>query len=498
MRLNLRITRRQLSSAALLLFSPNSIWIQAARAQSQDTQTQEIQQLKDKLQRLDDMMSEVRAEISALELKGQQNVPVSPLTQKPAGAQKTPSQPEPMVAIPSEAVVTEPQAGAVPLEGEITEAKGTAKFYGFAMLDSGYDFGQVDPNWYDVVRPTKLPAYYNEFAPSGTVYAGVRQSRFGVKSSMPTPYGNLDTIFEFELFGTGIDAGQTTFRLRHAYGELGAIGAGQTWSPFMDIDVFPNTIEYWGPNGMVFFRNVQLRWMPIRGERGGVTIALERPGASGDQGVYADRIELSNIRPRFNWPDLSGNVRFDRNRGYLQMAAIVRKIGWVDTSGNATNLGGSVVGWGINLTSNLNLSKGKANVAKLAFTYGHGDENYMNDAPLDVGIATTPPGSPVPIKGVALPVLGIVAFLDHSWSERFTSSGGFSMVNMYNSDAQLPSDFHRGYYSVDNLLYHPTPRVTMGGEFQWGRRLNFSDGFSSNDYRMQFSFKYDWEKSFVY
>ena len=31
----------------------------------------------------------------------------------------------------------------------------------------------------------------------------------------------------------------------------------------MDLDVFPNSLEYWGPNGMVFFRNVQLRWMPI-------------------------------------------------------------------------------------------------------------------------------------------------------------------------------------------------------------------------------------------
>ena len=81
---------------------------------------------------------------------------------------------------------------------------------------------------------------------------------------MPTDVGEIKTIFEFELFGTGVDAGQTTFRLRHACGELGQFGAGQTWSPFMDIDVFPNSIEYWGPNGMVFFRNVQVRWMPSR------------------------------------------------------------------------------------------------------------------------------------------------------------------------------------------------------------------------------------------
>ena len=85
------------------------------------------------------------------------------------------------------------------------------------------------------------------------------------------------------MFGTGVDAGQTTFRLRHAYGELGQFGAGQYWTSSGHRRV-PESIEYWGPNGMVWFRNVQVRWMPIKG-RNSVTIALERPGASGDQGV---------------------------------------------------------------------------------------------------------------------------------------------------------------------------------------------------------------------
>ena len=229
--------------------------------------------------------------------------------------------------------------------GARAEGSTKAEVYGFAMLDMGYQTKQNDPAWFDVLRPTKLPAYKDQFGEDGRWFAGVRQSRLGVKSFTPTSLGELKTIFEFELFGTGVDAGQTTFRLRHAWGELGQIGAGQTWSPYMDPDVFPNSVEYWGPNGMVFFRNVQMRWMPIRSKRGSITIALERPGASGDQGVYADRIELANIRPRFNFPDLSGNARIVRDWGYVQVAGIVRKIGWVDTSGNPINLGGSVVGW---------------------------------------------------------------------------------------------------------------------------------------------------------
>ena len=30
-----------------------------------------------------------------------------------------------------------------------------------------------------------------------------------------------------------------------------------------------------------------------------------------------------------------------------------------------------------------------------------------------------------------------------------------------------------------------------GVEFQWGRRENFSDGFKADDYRLQFSVKYN-------
>jgi cell division protein FtsB len=489
MRSSVRMNQITIGAVSLLLFSFSSIWTRPARAQSQSRQ-QDIQQLKNKLDQLEQTMGEVKAEINALEMEEK---PAAVSAQNPAKGQKTPEQPESVIAVPSEVVLpqgTDP----VPIEGEITEKQDTISFYGFAMLDSGYDFGQINPNWYDVERPTQLPSFTNQFAPSGNVYAGVRQTRFGVKSSSPTKLGDLNTIFEFELFGTGVDAGQTTFRLRHAYGELGPIGAGQTWSPFMDIGVFPNTIEYWGPNGMVFFRNVQLRWMPVRKKGGSVTLALEKPGGSGDGGVYADRIELSDITPRFNFPDLSGNARIDRKWGYLQAAGIVRKIGWVDTSNNTTNLGGSVVGWGINLTSNLYLSKN--NVAKLAFVYGRGIENYMNDAPFDVGIQHNPPNSPVPIKGVALPVYGVVAFLDHTWNQHFTSSAGYSLVDIQNSNAERASDFHQGDYVVANLLYHPIPKVMMGGEFQFGRRVNYLDGFSFNDYKMQFSFKFDWDKSF--
>ena len=124
------------------------------------------------------------------------------------------------------------------------EPKPRLDIYGFAMLDFGYNFTSINPNWFDTMRVTRLPKFDEEFGKDGSVFAGVRQSRLGVKGFTPTKLGELQTTFEFELFGTGVDEGQTTFRLRHAYGELGRFGAGQTWSPFSDTDVFPNSVEY--------------------------------------------------------------------------------------------------------------------------------------------------------------------------------------------------------------------------------------------------------------
>ena len=442
-------------------------------------QTPEVEQLKKRLQTLEQTVIELKGQIDAIEAKKKSSTP--------AIVEATYSEP----VTPADTASTAP---AKPQDNNKGES--TFQIYGFAMLDAGYQFKQNHPDWFDVIRPVKLPSFPNEFAPNGKTYYGVRQSRLGVKSTTPTNYGELKTQFEFELFGTGVDAGQTTFRLRHAYGELGQFGAGQTWSPFMDIDVFPNSLEYWGPNGMVFFRNVQFRWMPLKG-RNSVTIALERPGASGDQGVFADRIELQGIRGKFDLPDLSGNVRFTRDWGYFQVAGMLRRIKWVDVLDDEFDLGGTETGAGVNLTSNVKFSKN--DTGRFAFVFGQGIQNYMNDAPVDVGIELTPGGDPRrPITGVALPMWSMVAFLDHNWNKRFSTAIGYSMLDIDNSSGQAPNAFRRGHYGLGNLLFYPTENSMVGGEFQWGRRENFLDGFKVDDFRIQFSFRYNFSKTFTF
>ena len=369
--------------------------------------------------------------------------------------------------------------------------KPSMDIYGFAMMDIGHDFNAINPDWFDVMRPTKLPSFPLEFGKNNSTFAGVRQTRFGVKTSVPTDLGELKTIFEYELFGTGVDAGQTTFRLRHAYGELGEFGAGQTWSPFMDPDVFPNSLEYWGPPGMVFYRNVQFRWMPLRGDTH-VTIALERPGASGDQGATAGLIQLQNVRPRFPLPDLTGEFTWGgHNWGYLRFAGVVRKIHWDDLVPDQFDLSGNATGWGVNVSSNINWGANKKNVIRLQAVYGAGIENYMNDATVDIGAQLNLSDPRSPVVGKALPVFGTVAFFDHKWNEKWSSTGGYSSIRIDNTSGQLSSSFKYGQYALANIWYYPVDKVQMGVEYQWGHRDNDSDGFKQNGNKLQVSFKYN-------
>ncbi len=389
-------------------------------------------------------------------------------------------------ALPVSAQTTQPPPS-VSVSG--TSPKPSFDIYGFAMLDMGHNFTQIHPDWFDTLRLTRLPKVKDEFGQDQSTFAGVRQSRLGFKSTSPTSIGELKTIFEFELFGTGVDAGQTTFRLRHAWGEIGQFGAGQYWSPFTDPDVFPNSLEYWGPTGIAWYRNVQVRWTHYLSENSLFMAALERPGASGDGGVYASRIELQNITPRFPVPDFSAAYKYSQGWGYVRAAGQVRAIKWDDNLDDAFDLSGSATGWGLNLTSNL--KAGKNDVLRLGFVFGEGIQNAMNDSPIDIGLVKNLSDPVRPVIGDPIPITAFSVFLDHKWNDRFTSAIGYSRQDNDNTDAQAPDAFKSGDYFLGNLLCTPVENAMIGGELQWGRRTNFSDGFHSDGVKLQFSVKYN-------
>jgi hypothetical protein len=368
------------------------------------------------------------------------------------------------------------------------EKKNSFELYGTVMADGGYNFNTIDPNWFDVMRPSKLPSYKNEFDPNGNVFFSVRQTKLGVKSSTSTRLGELKTQFDFDLFGFGKDVGQTTFHLVNAYGQLGKVGAGQTACAFMDTDVFPIVMDYWGPLSRVFFLNIQLRYVAIEKENERLIFALERPGGTADGGDYANSIELQNVKPVLRLPNITAHYRKVWEWGHIQIASIAKSIKWKDLDTSGYDLSGSTVGWGGNLSTVINATN-KIKL-KMQGVYGKGIENYIADVTPDIGLKSQPGNLTQPLQGTALPVWGFFTFAEITWNKNFESSIGYSMEKIKNSDLQSTNAFKRGQYGLVNLRYQPTSNLIMAAEYQYGRRDNFSNGFHSTGNKIQLSFEF--------
>ncbi|HEY6503578.1 MAG TPA: DcaP family trimeric outer membrane transporter [Chitinophagaceae bacterium] len=366
--------------------------------------------------------------------------------------------------------------------------KNSFEVYGFILTDGGYNFNSIDPNWFDVMRPTKLPKYKNEFGTSGNYFISVRQTRLGVRSSTATRFGELKTQFDFDLFGFGKDVGQTTIHLVNGFAQLGKFIAGQTPSTFMDTEVFPVTLDYWGPSSRIFFLNIQLRYTPVYTEKERFAIAFERPGATADGTDYSNSVDIQNVKPRLPLPNLVTHYRHNWKWGHTQVGAIAKYLEWKDISPTPSqDLSGSDIGWGFNASTVINA--GKRLKFKLQGEYGEGFENYMADPSPDVALGSNP-GNPLsPVKGKALPAWGFLSFVELEWTPKLKSSAGYSMINIKNADLQSPDAFRRGEYALINLRCYPADNAMFGIEYQYGKRHNFSDGFYSNGNKIQFSFK---------
>jgi hypothetical protein len=359
-------------------------------------------------------------------------------------------------------------------------SKPSFEIYGFGMVDYIQDFKRMPGDWDATLRPTKIPV--PELGNDGQAILSARQSRLGVRASVPAGGYDLKGRVEFDFFGRGGSsgradaAGQDTIRLRRAYGEWGPVLGGLTDSLFMDDDYWPNIIDYWGPAGMVFYRNVQIRFTHVAGMHS-FAFALERPGA--DLQAYPE--DLPDLAADNKLPDFTARYRLTQKWGYAQLSGILRKLGY-NAQGGITQ--GSVVGWGLNASSTWRVLPDKVHLL-LAVAGGQGVSNYWNDATPDVAAG----GTLANPRAEAVPILGISAYADVYWTPLFTSSVGYSRTMIETTSLQPTDAFKTGQYASANVLVHPVANFVAGPEFLWGQRTN-NNGQTGHDYRLQISFKY--------
>jgi hypothetical protein len=342
-----------------------------------------------------------------------------------------------------------------------SDNKSYMKIYGSIKLNGAYDIGGLQ---------TKQTFSTFDIPTGGTVtekrfFMSPYQSRLGFEVKLFTKFGPVNMKLESDFLGTG-----NSFRIRHAYGNLGDFLLGQTWSVFGDPSSIPNTVDVDGPNSSLGERTIQIRYEP-KNSFMNWTIALESPNPD------ISNPDSLNLEPVFqSFPDVASRIKFTQSWGYMRLAGIFRSI----TVRNIDQSTRILAGYGGLFSGSIILKKRYH--ADYQFTIGKGISRYITGL---TGKGQDVVFDPVQKVNRLLTVLGGYFSLRKQWNMKLSSALTFGLLKIFNQDFQPADSFKESYYISLNTFISVTESSNVAVEYSFGKRIN-KDGTSGNANRISF------------
>lgn len=291
-----------------------------------------------------------------------------------------------------------------------------------------------------------------------------------------TPIGDFMVYMESDFRGQ--NAGSYDMRLRQAYIQLGRIRVGKAWSTFCDPASAPPTVDFEGPSGSVFARNVMLQYAQNLGKHWSFAAAVESASAT-----YSPIPEQSQaISQRI--PDIPAYVQYewDGGQSHIRLSGLFRALSYRNLL-KATNE--YTIGWAAQLSGMVNLAPPITLYYQAA--YGQGYANYLNDLGGD-GYDLIPQGTDG--KLIAPYAMGIVGGLQYNVCTNLFISASFSQCRLLSRGSLTESTYKYGQYFVANAFYTPFNNCQVGVEFLYGNRHNYNHE-SGNAHRLNAMIQYN-------
>ena len=302
-----------------------------------------------------------------------------------------------------------------------------------------------------------------------------RGSQLGVDVRAPDMAGNFRFVYQNDFFGSG---GGMAYRLKQLYGEFYNVTAGFTYSIFEDPDVWPDTVDFEGPNSAIFARQPTLRYALPLNDQWQVDFGVQQPSSDIDGGPAGSRFNGATANNQA--PDGGFNVRWeDADLGHVQFATILRDLGARDPGVTRDQ---NAFGWGLNLSSSLKVLQYDSVQGQV--TYGEGIFHFCNDNFSNNDAAYDHSGD---LK--ALPYFAVMAGYTHRWSDAFRSTATFGLVNLDDEPSQGPDAYHRTYYGSCNVVWQLRKHLSVGLEGLYGRK-EVQSGASGDVFRVQLGLVY--------
>ncbi|KGJ94468.1 DcaP family trimeric outer membrane transporter [Colwellia psychrerythraea] len=360
---------------------------------------------------------------------------------------------------------------------ELSNSDTTLQIGGQIWLDAIYNNGKMTNR---AGFQTSSIAYESNTTKDNTLLS-VGQSNLSFKSYTPTQFGAMTTRFEFDMFD---DQGNADFNLTHLWGEIGDFGAGQTFSGFMDINSFPNILDFWGPNSMVFTRQPQVRYSTTVSKSGRIMFTIEKSSSDFAVPKSSTKADYDDIN---ELPDLTVSYLHKADFGYIKSAIVLRQLGY-----ETLTTKDSTLGWGLNLSGAITVTTEDS--IKFQLTYGEGIGRYVNDACCSYYSEETG-GVDAGIDGKgrlkAIPVTGGFAYYNKQWNKKWSSAIGYSYLTIDNLVSQKGRSLKNSTYTTANLIWYPASQLKAGVELQYGD-VQSKAHLEADNFRVQASvgFKY--------
>jgi hypothetical protein len=315
-----------------------------------------------------------------------------------------------------------------------------------------------------------------------------RETRFRIQTWTPTDWGELTTYIETDFFGAG-----SVLRLRHAFGTLGPVLAGQTWTTFVPTFAVPAVLDFNGPVG--FFgrglRQGQVRYHHNFGGGWEAQIAAEDPGT--------DTVFLGTGQGAQRFPDVVANLSYHFPGGRLWIAGVVRGIEQDGgTAAIPTGHAAFALGWGFSAAAVYEIRPGRWKVGAYgAFGQGIGAKymgNFFQDA-----VWSGAAGATTNTLRAVWAGFGAV-WTEWQWTDTIKSVVAFSygFQDMKRAtvaatdaakEALLAAAVGETWSLHGNVQWSPVAAVTFGAEYMYFH-LNRIGAANSSIHRLQFSAVY--------
>lgn len=298
-------------------------------------------------------------------------------------------------------------------------------------------------------------------------------SQFRIDARAPQVAGSPRFYFENDFFGSGDN--DLNLRIRHLYGQIYNIIVGKTYSTFEDPDVWPDTVDYEGPNSAIFVRRELVRYQLAVSKEWYLNFGIEKPTPSIENDTD------SNMDTIKRWPEIGINARWERSGvGHVQLSSIVRDLRVrSDVVGDESTLG-----WGLNAGVGLDITKTDSIQALLV--YGEGIGSFSNDA-----FSTGPTDAAFDRNGDlnALTYWSGMLGFTHRWSDTWRSTLSYGYVNVDNEESQDGDAYHETHYGSANLIWQLRKRLSVGLEGLYGMRRTKDDS-DGDVFRIQMGLLY--------